>query len=117
MEDLSIIREKINNIDNQLVDLWKNRMELCLSVAEYKKENNLPVLDANRERELLDRVAGLAGDNLDVYSRVLYETIMSISRSYQHKHLYGDNKLTEKIKASIFEKGRVLKSLFAFKRA
>lgn len=101
MEDLSIIREKINNIDNQLVDLWKNRMELCLSVAEYKKENNLPVLDANRERELLDRVAGLAGENLDVYSRVLYETIMSISRSYQHKHLYGDNKLTEKIKASI----------------
>lgn len=101
MEDLSTIREKINNIDNQLVDLWKDRMELCLSVAEYKKENNLPVLDANRERELLDRVADLAGDNLDVYSRVLYETIMSISRSYQHKYLYGDNKLTEKIKASI----------------
>ena len=101
MEDLSKIREKINDIDTKIVELWKERMETCLSVAEYKKANNLPVLDASRERELLDRVADLAGDNLHVYSRVLYETIMSVSRSYQHKYLYGDNKLTQEIKAAI----------------
>lgn len=98
MEDLSAIREKINEIDDKIVELWKERMETCLSVAEYKKVNNMPVLDSKRERELLERVATMAGKKLDVYSRALYETIMSVSRSYQHKYLYSDSGLTEKIK-------------------
>ncbi len=98
MEDLSVIREKINEIDDKIVELWKERMEACLSVAEYKKANNIPILDSKRERELLERVAATAGKELDVYSRALYETIMSVSRSYQHKHLYSDSGLTEKIK-------------------
>lgn len=98
MEDLSAIREKINEIDDKIVELWKERMETCLSVAEYKKANNMPVLDSKRERELLERVATMAGKKLDVYSRALYETIMSVSRSYQHKYLYSDSGLTEKIK-------------------
>lgn len=90
MEDLSIIREKINTIDNQIVELWKERMELCRSVAEFKKENNLPILDTQREKELLDRIKSMAGDELGDYSVSLYETIMSISRLYQQKHM--DNK-------------------------
>ena len=87
MNDLSITREKINEIDNKIIELWKERMELCLSVAQYKKENNLPILDEKREKELLDRIGNLAGDELDSYARTLYETIMSVSRSYQQKHL------------------------------
>ncbi len=91
MEDLSITREKINEIDNKIIELWKERMELCLSVAQYKKENNLPILDEKREKELLDRIGNLAGDELDSYARTLYETVMSISRSYQEKHLDNNN--------------------------
>ena len=71
MEDLSIIREKINNIDNQIVELWKERMETALAVAQYKKENNLPVLDAKRERELLDRISNMAGENLECFMILL----------------------------------------------
>ncbi|MBQ8765569.1 MAG: chorismate mutase [Clostridia bacterium] len=101
MEDLSKIREKINEIDNKIVELWKERMETCLSVAQYKKENNLPVLDAKRETELLNRIGNMAGEELDVYSRVLYDTIMTVSKSYQHKYLSNDNPLTEKIKNAV----------------
>lgn len=101
MEDLSVIREKINEIDNKIVELWKERMETCLSVAQYKKENNLPVLDAKRETELLNRIGNMAGEELDVYSRVLYDTIMTVSKSYQHKYLSNDNPLTEKIKNAV----------------
>ena len=101
MTDLSKIREQINNIDEQIVGLWKDRMALALSVAEYKKENNMPVYDPQRERELLNRVAEIAGDNLDVYSRVLYETVMSISRSYQHKFLSDENPAVEDVKKAI----------------
>ncbi len=89
MEDLSAIREKINNIDNQIIDLWKERMALSLRVAEYKKANNLPILDEQREKDLLDRISLLAGEELEDYSRELYKKIMSISRSYQEEK---DNK-------------------------
>lgn len=101
MEDLSVIRERINEIDNKIVELWKDRMETCLSVAQYKKENNLPVLDARREAELLNRIGNMAGEELEVYSRVLYDTIMTVSKSYQHKYLSNDNPLTEKIKNAV----------------
>ena len=101
MNDLSLIREKINEIDNKIIELWKERMETCLSVAQYKKENNLPVLDSKRETELLNRIGELAGEDLEVYSRVLYDTIMTVSKSYQHKYLYSESSLTDKIKSAV----------------
>ncbi len=101
MEDLSTIREKINEIDNKIVELWKERMDLCLSVAQYKKEHNLPVLDSKREAELLNRIGNMAGEDLEVYSRVLYDTIMTVSKSYQHKYLYNENSLVNKIKNAV----------------
>ena len=101
MEDLSVIRGKINEIDNKIVELWKERMQTCLEVAQYKKANNMPVLDAARERELLNRIGNMAGEELDVYSRVLYDTIMNVSRSYQHKYINSGSELTEKIKSAV----------------
>ena len=38
MKDLSQIREKINEIDSKIIELWKDRMETCLSVAQYKAQ-------------------------------------------------------------------------------
>lgn len=90
MKDLLEIREQINNIDDQLVELWKERMALSLEIAEYKRENNLPIFDEQREKELLERIGGLAGEELNEYARELYQKIMSISRSYQEKE--KDNK-------------------------
>ena len=90
MEDLSIIRERINEIDNKIVELWKERMETCISVARYKKENNLPILDEKREKELLDRIKNMAGDELGDYSVSLYKAIMEISRAYQQEFLDSD---------------------------
>lgn len=86
MKDLLTLRKAINEIDNKIIELWKERMELCLSVAQYKKENNLLVLDVKREKELLDRVGNLAGEDLDTYCRELYEKIMEISRDYQQDY-------------------------------
>ncbi len=101
MEDLLTLRDKINEIDSKIVELWKERMDLCLSVAQYKKENNLSILDEKREKELLDRIGNLAGDKLDSYARTLYETIMSVSRSYQQEHIDID-KLKEEMRCTDF---------------
>ncbi len=92
MKDLSVIREKINEIDNKIVELWKERMEFSLEIAEYKKENNLPIFDEKREKELLDRIGDMAGTGLDQYCRELYEKIMKISRDYQQDYFNKENK-------------------------
>ena len=90
--DLMELREQINEIDREMLDLFLRRMQVSSNVAEYKRQNGLPVLDAARERELLANIAGQAGEDLDEYAIVLYSTILSLSRSYQHKKLSPDSK-------------------------
>ncbi len=48
--DINEAREKLNGIDDQLVALFAERMHTVLSVAQYKKEHNLTVLDKSRRR-------------------------------------------------------------------
>ena len=54
--NLQELREKIDEVDGQLVQLIEQRMDIAGQIADYKKENHLPVLDAAREREKLARV-------------------------------------------------------------
>ena len=42
MEELKDLREKIDAIDQQMVDLFKQRMEVSKEVAAYKRANGLP---------------------------------------------------------------------------
>lgn len=83
--ELNDIRNEIDSIDKELVSLFIRRMNCARDVAEYKKEHNLPVLDASRERALLTKISELSGEEFEEYSRTLYSTILSLSRSYQHK--------------------------------
>ena len=85
--ELEELRKEIDGVDRELVELFKKRMGLSASVAEYKKENGLPVLDASRERALLSKIAQLSGEEFEEYSRVLYATIFDLSRAYQHSML------------------------------
>ena len=82
---LEEIRKEIDSIDKELVSLFIRRMNCASEVAEYKKQNNLPVLDASRERALLSKISELSGEEFEEYARTLYSTILSLSRSYQHK--------------------------------
>ena len=52
-------RKAIDEIDQQLVKLFTERMACAAEIAAYKKENNLPVLDAGRERQKLAAISGL----------------------------------------------------------
>jgi chorismate mutase len=46
------IRKKIDEIDNKLVVLLKQRMDLCKSIGEEKRKSGLPVKDHRREDEV-----------------------------------------------------------------
>lgn len=81
---LEQMREEINQIDQELVDLFRRRMELSKSIGAYKQANQVPVQDPARERELLGRVAEQAGEELSEYAQSVYQTILAVSRSYQN---------------------------------
>ena len=83
--DISQLREQIDDIDDQLVALFGQRMAVAAQIADYKKENHLPILVPGREREKLADVAKKAGPEMANYTRVLYSMLFELSRSYQSK--------------------------------
>ena len=99
--ELKELREQIDGIDKELVELFKKRMKVAEEVAEYKRRNNMAVLDASRERALLEKVSELSGEEFEEYSRVLYSTILDVSRSYQYRKLNGASPLHKEITDAI----------------
>ena len=83
--DLKELRNEIDMIDDELVRLFGKRMDIAAKIADYKKENNLPILIPAREREKLADVAQKAGPEMANYTRVLYSMLFELSRSYQSK--------------------------------
>lgn len=99
--DLQDYRNQLDQIDDQLVALFRQRMETVRQVADYKKEHNTPVLAAGRERDILYRVTGLGGEELQEYTRILYVTLLELSRDYQENRLStGDSVLCREILAA-----------------
>ena len=41
-KDLEALREELDRVDEQMVQLFQERMALCAQVANYKKEHGLP---------------------------------------------------------------------------
>ena len=103
MSELEQLRGDIDAIDRQIVDLMKQRMETVAQVAEYKKANNIPVLDSGRERALLSKVGQEAGEELAEYIQSMYRAIMAASRSYENGKLGRGSKVYDGIKKAMEE--------------
>jgi len=99
--DLTYYRNEIDKIDDQLVQLFTQRMEIAAKIADYKKENNLPILMPSRERAKLQDVAEKAGPDMANYTRVLYSMLFELSRSYQSKRTTESTPLYQEITKSI----------------
>ena len=88
MKDLLDIRNEIDGIDRQIVELFENRMILTTQVAEYKISTGKAVFDKEREVSKLDSVAELAHSEFNSHGvRELFEHIMSVSRKRQYQLL------------------------------
>ena len=87
MDELKELRNEIDQIDRQIVELFRQRMDVTHRVGEYKATHGIPVLDQNREREVLMNKGELAGEELRPAVITLYQTIMSLSRRQQRDML------------------------------
>ena len=62
MNKLEEARLIINEVDLEMIELFKKRMKASKMVAEHKKENNLPVLDKVREEALIAKNVNYLND-------------------------------------------------------
>ena len=84
MDLLQQARQIINDVDAQMADLFAKRMEAARMVAQYKKEQGMPILDREREEAVIRNGAERVEDaTLRGYYTDFMRATMAISRSYQ----------------------------------
>ena len=81
--DLQELREEINRIDRDMVNLYLKRLETAEAIGVWKRENGVPVYDPARERHLLNEVAELAGEENENGVRALFSFLIAQSRTRQ----------------------------------
>ena len=90
MKDLKELRKEITEVDNEMAELFVRRMRLVSSVADYKMQNALPVLDPGREAQVLEMGAARVPDEeLRSYYISFLKEVMTISRRYQRSKMKG----------------------------
>ena len=104
--ELSEIREKIDAVDDRLLQLFLERMALAEEVAAYKNEHHLPILNKQREREVLAKVTEKAGDK-ERYAYHLYSTLFELARSRQAELISAPTRVAAQIKASLAAGGEL----------
>ena len=105
---LEELREKIDAVDDQLVQLFQERMQVAAEIAKYKAERDLPVLQPAREREKLQDVAEKTQEDMQSYTRVLYSLLFELSRAYQGRIIKKDHALYDSITAALAHTDKML---------
>lgn len=84
MNELDLLREQIDELDKIIATAYAKRLDVANKIGEYKKNNNVAVLDSGREKIVLNNVAEFGGK----YSKEvedLYTFIMEYSKNIQRK--------------------------------
>lgn len=82
------LRDEIDGIDRQIVELLAQRLRLVMKVGEYKRAHGLAVYDAERERDLLARVANAAPSPLEpAMAQRIFQCVIQESRDLEKRHV------------------------------
>lgn len=106
--NLDDLRKDIDKVDKELIKLFEKRMDIATKIAEYKKKNDMNVLDAQRQRQKLADICEQTEDeDMKRYLRTLYSVIFELSCSKQNKLLKKDTDLIKKINKAIEKTDRM----------
>ena len=82
--DLGKIREKIDKLDSQLVELLEERLEIVQEVAQFKKQTGKRIFDEEREKEVVQKnLKRVKNKELNQYIELILKDIMDSSKEYQ----------------------------------
>ena len=99
--ELSEIRRKIDEIDDEMAALYVKRMALSAEVAKNKSKTGKAVTDGEREREIVYRLAEKSPKELTVYLKELYDTVFFTSKAYQSALIGRTSRTVEELKKLI----------------
>lgn len=93
MADLDDYRVRIDEIDREITKLFEERMNVVLSVADYKMKNNLPIFNRGREDEVIEKNIGYL-ENKDYAGELkeFYNDLMEVSRHLQNRKMQESEK-------------------------
>jgi len=84
MKDLKQCREEIDNIDKQMIALFEQRMNVAKDVVTYKMAHDMPIFQAERENQVIEKnIARIQNKALETYAKLYVRDMMNISKSYQ----------------------------------
>ncbi|MBO5950878.1 MAG: chorismate mutase [Fibrobacteraceae bacterium] len=82
--DINDWRKKIDSLEDSLIALLNERASYALEIGKLKKQLGLPVLDASRENEILERVAKKSKGPLSADSvKLIFATLMQETRKVE----------------------------------
>ena len=88
MDKIEDYRQAIDAIDTQIMQLFEQRMEQVKRVAEYKREQKLPIFQKAREQEVINRNTNkVVQKELVPYATVFLQHLMDVSKKYQQDHI------------------------------
>jgi chorismate mutase len=84
---LEKLRQQINHLDDELMQILSQRMRIAEKIGEYKKNNNITILQTNRWNEILERAFN-KGDKLGLSKEFItryFDAVHMESINHQNK--------------------------------
>ena len=85
--EIKELRDKIDEIDDEIARLFVERAQVACDVAEYKRLHNMAIMQAGREEEVLRKACADIPDDLKEGGRLFFTTLMDISKCRQQQLL------------------------------
>lgn len=82
--NLEELRNELDVVDARLEAAFIKRMEIVAKIADYKEANNIPVLDTNREAQVLEKHANNVDKKYEEYIKDFFTNVMRIAKNYQN---------------------------------
>ena len=83
MIELELMRKKIDEIDDKLLVLFRERLEVSKKIGLIKKKNNIKIFDPEREQEILDNSLKNVSGTERIYIEKFLKNLMDISKEVQ----------------------------------
>lgn len=99
--ELKELREKIDAVDDAIAKLYTERMELAKEVAEQKRENGIPTLNVEREKDILNRVSKAMPQDIKLFGKQVFTTLFDTSKAYQYRVVDSRSAVKDGIRAAI----------------
>lgn len=104
-ETIDKYREQIDNVDNQIAQLYDQRMALVKNIGLEKAKSATTVLDYNREKNIINRVVKQVNPEIQLYTKQVFNELFDTSRAYQNRFVTFDSTIIKEL-TEVLEKPR-----------